>query len=383
MIMEYRNFGKTNFKPSALGFGCMRFPQLPGEGNEVDEVEATRMVRYAIDQGVNYVDTAWPYHGGQSEVLVGKILQDGYREKVALATKMPSWLIEKVEDFDYYFSAQLERLQTDHIDFYLLHALNQKHWDNYLNLKVFDWVEKQMADGKIRHIGFSFHDEYPVFEKILTGYDHWDFCQIQYNYMDVDYQAGERGLKLASERGLGVVIMEPLKGGKLAIEVPPAPVKAVFDQAERTWKPAEWALQWLWNQVEVGLVLSGMSTFEQVEQNLVSASRSGIGSLSASEVNTIENVRNAWQGLAPVACTHCEYCLPCPNDVLIPQIFAIYNNAMMYGEQERGQRTYESQIAEANQADACIECGECESLCPQHLTIIDYLKDAHAYLSKA
>lgn len=381
--MEYRNFGKTNFKPSALGFGCMRFPQLPGEGNEVDEVEATRMVRYAIDQGVNYVDTAWPYHGGQSEVLVGKILQDGYREKVALATKMPSWLIEKVEDFDYYFSAQLERLQTDHIDFYLLHALNQKHWDNYLNLKVFDWVEKQMADGKIRHIGFSFHDEYPVFEKILTGYDHWDFCQIQYNYMDVDYQAGERGLKLASERGLGVVIMEPLKGGKLAIEVPPAPVKAVFDQAERTWKPAEWALQWLWNQAEVGLVLSGMSTFEQVEQNLVSASRSGIGSLSASEVNTIENVRNAWQGLAPVACTHCEYCLPCPNDVLIPQIFAIYNNAMMYGEQERGQRTYESQIAEANQADACIECGECESLCPQHLTIIDYLKDAHAYLSKA
>lgn len=381
--MEYRNFGKTNFKPSALGFGCMRFPQLPGEGNEVDEVEATRMVRYAIDQGVNYVDTAWPYHSGQSEVLVGKILQDGYREKVALATKMPSWLIEKVEDFDYYFSAQLERLQTDHIDFYLLHALNQKHWDNYLNLKVFDWVEKQMADGKIRHIGFSFHDEYPVFEKILTGYDHWDFCQIQYNYMDVDYQAGERGLKLASERGLGVVIMEPLKGGKLAIEVPPAPVKAVFDQAERTWKPAEWALQWLWNQAEVGLVLSGMSTFEQVEQNLVSASRSGIGSLSASEVNTIENVRNAWQGLAPVACTHCEYCLPCPNDVLIPQIFAIYNNAMMYGEQERGQRTYESQIAEANQADACIECGECESLCPQHLTIIDYLKDAHAYLSKA
>jgi len=383
MIMEYRNFGKTNFTPSALGFGCMRFPQLPGEGNEVDEVEATRMVRYAIDQGVNYVDTAWPYHGGQSEVLVGKILQDGYREKVALATKMPSWLIEKVEDFDYYFSAQLERLQTDHIDFYLLHALNQKHWDNYLNLKVFDWVEKQKADGKIRHIGFSFHDEFPVFEKILTGYDHWDFCQIQYNYMDVDYQAGERGLKMASERGLGVVVMEPLKGVKLAIEVPPAPVKAVFDQAERTWKPAEWALQWLWNQAEVGLVLSGMSTFEQVEQNLVSASRSGIGSLSLIEVRIIEEARNAWQGLAPVACTHCEYCLPCPNDVLIPQIFEIYNNAMMYGEQERGQRTYESQIAEANQADACIECGECESLCPQHLTIIDYLKDAHAYLSKA
>lgn len=379
--MEYRNFGKTDFMTSALGFGCMRLPQVPGEESRIDEPEAARMVRHAIDQGVNYIDTAWSYHGGQSEVFLGKALQDGYREKVALATKMPSWLIEKQEDFDQYFSTQLERLQTDHIDFYLLHALNQKHWDNYLHLNVFDWVEKQMADGKIRHIGFSFHDEYPVFEKILTGYDHWDFCQIQYNYMDVDYQAGQRGLQLASERGLGVVIMEPLKGGKLAIEVPPAPVKAVFDQTERPWKPAEWALQWLWNQPEVGLVLSGMSTFEQVEQNLASASRSGVGSLTENEATVIEEARSAWQGLAPVACTHCEYCLPCPNEVLIPQIFEIYNNAVMYDHQDRGQHTYQSQIAENNRADVCIECEVCESLCPQHLTIINYLKDAHAYLS--
>lgn len=380
--MEYRNFGRTNFKPSALGFGCMRLPQTPGEDGGIDEHEATRMVRYAIDRGVNYFDTAWSYHGGQSEVFLGKALQDGYREKVALATKMPSWLVEKQEDFDHYFSTQLERLLTDHIDFYLLHTLNQNYWDTYCRLNVFDWAEKQLAEGRIRHLGFSFHDEYPVFEKILTGYDHWDFCQIQYNYMDTDYQAGERGLRLAAERGLGVVIMEPLKGGKLAIEVPPNPVKKVFDQAETPRKPAEWALQWLWNQNEVGVVLSGMSTFEQVEQNLVSASRSGVGRLSADEVRIVEQARDAWQGLAPVACTHCEYCLPCPSDVLIPQIFAIYNNAMMYEQQERGQRAYQSQIAEANQADACIECGTCESLCPQHLTIIDYLKDAHAYLSE-
>ena len=380
--MEYRNFGNTNFKPSALGFGCMRLPQILGEENRIDEPEATRMVRYAIDQGVNYIDTAWSYHGGQSEVFLGKALQDGYREKVALATKMPSWLIEKQEDFDYYFSTQLERLQTDHIDFYLLHALNQGYWDTYLKFHVFDWAEKQMAEGKIRHLGFSFHDEHPVFEKILTGYDHWDFCQIQYNYMDTDYQAGARGLKMAAERGLGVVVMEPLKGGKLAIEVPPNLVKNVFDRAETPRKPAEWALQWLWNQPEVGVVLSGMSTFDQVDLNLASASRSGVGSLSTEEVRIVEQARDAWQGLAPVACTHCEYCLPCPSGVLIPQIFEIYNNSMMYGQQERGQRAYQNQIAEASRADACIECGTCETLCPQNLTIIDYLKDAHAYLSE-
>ncbi|MDD2522676.1 MAG: aldo/keto reductase [Anaerolineaceae bacterium] len=380
--MEYRHFGNTGFRPSALGFGCMRLPQLPGEEGGIDEPEAIRMIRYAIDQGLNYIDTAWSYHGGQSEVVLGRVLQDGYREKVALATKMPSWLIEKSEDFEHYFSIQLERLQTDHIDFYLLHTLNQGHWDNYLKFNLFDWAEKQLADGRIRHLGFSFHDELPVFETILKGYDHWDFCQIQYNYMDTDYQAGERGLKMAAERGLGVVVMEPLKGGRLAIEKPPAPVKAVFDRAETPRKPAEWALQWLWNQPEVGLVLSGMSTFEQVELNLASASRSGVGSLSAEEVTIIEDARDAWEGLAPVACTHCEYCLPCPNDVLIPQIFEIYNNSVMYDIQERGRRSYQNQISEGSRADACIECGTCEDLCPQHLTIIDYLKDAHAYLSE-
>jgi len=378
--MRYRNFGNTGFKPSALGFGCMRLPQLSGEENQIDEVEATRMIRYAIDQGVNYLDNAWSYHQGNSEPLLGKVLQDGYREKVALATKMPSWLIEKSADFDHYFSQQLERLQTDHIDFYLLHTMNQNYWDNYLKLKVFDWAEKKLADGQIRHLGFSFHDEFPVFETILNGYDHWDFCQIQYNYMDTDYQAGERGLRMAAERGLGVVIMEPLKGGRLAIEVPPGPVKEVFDRSQSPCTPAEWALQWLWNQPEVGLVLSGMSTMEQVGQNLASASRSGVGSLSTEDIEIVTDARNAWQGLAPVACTHCEYCLPCPSDVMIPQVFKIYNNAVMFNQQEQGRTAYKNQIPDNSQADACIECGTCETLCPQNLTIIDYLKDAHAYL---
>lgn len=380
--MEFRNFGKTGFRPSALGFGCMRLPQVEGEENKIDEEEAARMIRHAIESGVNYIDTAWSYHQGQSEPLIGRILQDGYRERVALATKMPSWLIEKRDDFDHFFFSQLERLQTDHIDFYLLHTLNQGFWDKYLELKFFDWAEKQMAEGRIRHLGFSFHDDFEVFDRILFGYDAWDFCQIQYNYMDTDFQAGQRGLKMAAERGLGVVIMEPLKGGRLAKEEPPAPVKAVWDRAKNAWKPAEWALQWLWNQPEVGVVLSGMSTMDQVEENLASASRSGVDSLSSQECLLMAEAQQAWQGLAPVACTHCEYCLPCPSDVLIPQIFEIYNNSVMYDIQNRGRRQYQNEVPAESRADMCVECGACEELCPQNLTIIEYLKDAHNYLGE-
>lgn len=378
--MNYRNFGMTGYQTSALGFGCMRLPQLPD--GSIDEAEATRILRYAIDRGVNYVDTAWSYHGGESEGWLGRALQDGYREKVAVATKMPSWLIEKTEDFDYYFERQLERLQSDHVDFYLLHTLKKEYWDKYQALKIFDWAERQKAAGKIRNLGFSFHDEFPVFEEILNGYQGWDFCQIQYNYMDVDYQAGKRGLKAAAERGLAVVIMEPLKGGRLAIAEPPAPVAEVFSRAETLRKPAEWALQWLWNQPEVGVVLSGMSTFEQVKENIESAGRSGAGSLSEAEVKMMADVRQAWQGLAPVACTHCEYCLPCPSGVEIPNIFEIYNNSKMYDIQEQGKRRYLKEIPEGSRADECVECGACEAICPQNLTIIDYLKDAHLYLGE-
>ena len=205
--MEYRDFGKTGLEVSALGFGCMRFPILDGDSARIDEPLATAMLRKAIDQGLNYVDTAWPYHMEQSEPLVGRILQDGYREKVFLATKMPSWLVKSPEDLERLFTTQLEKLQTDHIDFYLLHALNAGYWDNYLKVKVFDWAERKMAEGQIRHLGFSFHDRYEVFERILNGYDNWSFCQLQYNYMDVDEQAGQRGVLEAAEKGLGVIVM--------------------------------------------------------------------------------------------------------------------------------------------------------------------------------
>lgn len=379
--MEYRKFGNTGLAVSALGFGCMRFPILDGDSARIDEPLATAMLRKAIDQGMNYVDTAWPYHMEQSEPLVGRALQDGYREKVFLATKMPSWLVKSPEDLERLFTTQLERLQTDHIDFYLLHALNAGYWDNYLKVKVFDWAERKLAEGQIRHLGFSFHDRYEVFDRILNGYDDWSFCQLQYNYMDVNEQAGRRGVLEAAEKGLGVIVMEPLRGGKLAVQNPPAQVAEAFRHSQHAWTMAEWALQWLWDQKEVSLLLSGMSTMEQVEQNLQSASRSGVGSLTDHDRETIRRVQQAWSGLAPVPCTGCEYCMPCPNGVQIPRIFKLYNESTMYDRQGRGQNAYQDEFTEDQRADMCVECGQCEDLCPQSIQIIQQLKDAHAYLT--
>ena len=379
--MEYRKFGKLDLNVSALGFGCMRLPVVDGEGGKIDEPLATAMLRKAIDQGLNYVDTAWSYHLEHSEPFVGRVLKDGYREKVFLATKMPSWLVKSHEDLERLFTTQLERLQTDHVDFYLLHALNAGNWDNYLKLKVFGWAERKLSAGQIRHLGFSFHDRYEVFKQILNGYDHWDFCQLQYNYMDVNEQAGRRGLLEAAEKGLGVIVMEPLRGGKLAAQNPPVQVAEAFSQSKRDWTMAEWALQWLWNQPEISVVLSGMSAMEQVEQNLQFASRSGIGSLNADDLATISRVQQAWSGLAPVPCTSCEYCMPCPNGVQIPRIFKLYNESVMYDRQGRGRDAYRTDLKEDQKADMCVECGQCESLCPQNIPIIQRLKEAHAYLT--
>ena len=267
--MQYRPFGKLDWKVSALGFGAMRLPILENDSSKIDEAEAIRMIRYAIDEGVNYIDTAYPYHGGASEPLVGRALQDGYRERVRLATKLPIWLVESPADFDKFLNEQLTRLQTDHIDFYLLHGLNKTNWPKMQSLNVINWLEQARASGRIRHIGFSFHDSVDVFKQIVDGYDHWDFCQIQYNYMDIERQAGTEGLKYAAARGLGVIVMEPLLGGRLV--EPPEVVQEIWDSAPVKRTPANWALQWVWDQPEVPLILSGMSTMQQVEQNVASA----------------------------------------------------------------------------------------------------------------
>jgi predicted aldo/keto reductase-like oxidoreductase len=378
--VKYRSFGRLDWRPSALGFGAMRLPTIGGDATKIDEELAARMIRTAIDAGVNYLDTAWPYHGEQSEPFVGRCLQDGYRDRIRLATKMPVWLVEKPADFDRYLDEQLMRLQTDRIDFYLFHGLNKDRWSAIRNLDVLDWAEGAIADGRIGHLGFSFHDDLAVFKKIVDACD-WAFCQIMYNYMDVEFQAGREGLRYAASKGLAVVIMEPLRGGSLT-QPAPGPVAKLWESAT-TWRTqADWALQWLWNQPEVSLVLSGMTSLEHVEENVASAGRSGVGTLTAEELGLVEQVRDAYRALSPIPCTDCRYCQPCANGVDIPGVFSNYNSAIMYGDHARYRMAYNRFMDAEKRADNCVECGECESVCPQQIEIIDWLKKAHAFLTE-
>ncbi|MBC7260584.1 MAG: aldo/keto reductase [Chloroflexi bacterium] len=369
--MQYRKFGKLDWKVSALGFGCMRLPTRSQNPADIDEPEATRMIRYAIDHGVNYIDTAYPYHGGNSEPFLGRALQGGYRAKIRLATKLPCWLVQSASDFDRYLNEQLQRLQTDHIDFYLLHSLNKAEWTKVRDLGVLSWAEKAIADGRIGYLGFSFHDEYPVFQKIVDAYDRWTFCQIQYNYMDINHQAGTKGLHYAASKGLAVVVMEPLLGGRLVN--PPEPVQKIWESAPKKRTPADWALQWLWNQPEVSVVLSGMSTMQQVEENLASADRSGIGILSQEELDIIARVRAKYNELCPIPCTACGYCMPCPSGVDIPRVFRQFNYGAIYNAVEEARSGYQN-IPEQARADKCSECHQCEELCPQHIPISTWMK---------
>lgn len=382
--MQYRQFGKLDFQVSALGFGAMRLPVKEGK---IDEPEAANMLHYAIDHGVNYVDTAYFYHNGESEVVLGNALRDGYRQRVKLATKLPSWAVTQPADFDTYLNEQLRRLQTDHIDCYLLHSLNRKFWENVTNHHVFEWAEKAIADGRIRHLGFSFHDEYPMFEEIVNAYD-WAFCQIQYNYMDIERQAGVKGLKLAASKGLAVVVMEPLLGGKLVN--PPPPIQSLWETAEHRRSAVDWALQWLWNQPEVSLVLSGASTMAQIAENIACAERSGINILTADELAIVEQVREKYQGLSPIPCTTCGYCLPCPQNVNIPRNFDLYNSGVMYDSPEiaRGgynwmEQAYKLGIDSHDQrASHCVQCQVCEEKCPQRIPISQWMPVVHEVLGE-
>jgi predicted aldo/keto reductase-like oxidoreductase len=379
--MQYRTFGTLDWKPSALGFGAMRLPVIDDDRGQIDEPEATRMLRYAIDHGVNYVDTAYTYHNSTSETFLGQRLRDGYRQRVKLATKLPSWLVKASEDFDRYLNEQLERLQTETVDFYLLHGLDEESWHNLRDLDVLDWAEKAMADDRICHLGFSFHDRYEVFQEIVDAYDQWTFCQIQYNYMNEEHQAGTRGLKYAADKGLAVVVMGPIRGGQLARNLPQA-VLELFDTAARKRTPADWALQWVWNHPEVSLVLSGMSTMEQVEQNLVSASQSGPGTLTANELALIARVRDKYRELCPIPCTQCKYCLPCPSGVNIPRILEIYIEATMYNDYNRA-RVFYNWLKEEERADSCTQCAQCEELCPQEIEIVKWLAQIHQLLDES
>jgi len=364
--MKYRNF-VGDVKVSALGYGCMRFPT---KDDAVIESEAIAAVRHAIDAGVNYVDTAFGYHKGTSEVVVGKALKDGYREKVYLADKMPVWMIEKEEDFERLFNIQLERLGVDHIDFYMLHALGKKTFEE--KCKKFDLFAKMRAlkaSGRVSYIGFSFHDSNAVFKEIIDAYEGCDFCQIQYNYIDTNNQAGTDGLEYAASKGLGVIIMEPLLGGNLAN--PPENVRAALPEGKN---PVQIALDFLWSRPEVGVVLSGMSNDKQVTDNLRYADESAYGKLTEDDLAALARAKAIRDGNMIVPCTGCEYCLPCPAGINIPGVFKIYNKTAP----SLGLDPKPEYAALEIKADACIECGACESACPQHIKVRQMMKDCAA-----
>ncbi len=357
----------------------MRFPIRGGTTEHIDERQAETMLRYALDHGVNYIDTAYPYHGGASEKFLGQVLQGAYSDRAKLATKLPCWKVERADDFDSLLEEQLKRLRRDRVDFYLLHALNEKSWAKMRSLDVLSRAEKALLDGRIGHLGFSFHDKLPVFQDIVDGYDGWTLCQIQYNYVDVDYQAGRSGLRYAAERGLGVVIMEPLRGGQLAKD-PPAAAAKIWREGRHPWSPVEWALQWLWDQPEVSLVLSGMSSLDQVKENIAAAKRSGIGSLADADRALVQRVGQAYRTLRPIPCTACGYCLPCPSGVAIPKVFEHYNSAVVFDDPARGKLGYRM-ISDDQRADSCTACRRCEEFCPQGIEISRWMPKVHELLA--
>lgn len=367
---------KNGKELSILGFGCMRLPVTPD--CTVDLPEAIRMIRHGIDQGINYYDTAYVYHAGESEQVLGQALREGYREKVNIATKLPTWLIQTRADMDKYLDEQLKRLQTDHIDFYLIHGLGKERWQNMVSLGVKDFLDEALADGRISYAGFSFHDTGEAFADIVDGYD-WTFSQIQYNFMDEDYQAGTKGLKYAASKGLDVMIMEPLRGGMLTSKVPE--IEQIWAKSGNNQSPAERGLRWVWDRPEVTCVLSGMSTMAQLQENLKYAETGLPGKLSQSELAVYGRVKAAYRERVKIDCTKCEYCKPCPCGVDIPGCFEVYNNVFIYNDDTQSRNAYNAFMSDVC-ASRCSECGECEEKCPQALPIRENLKKVKELFGK-
>ena len=377
--MLYREVPKNGDKLSILGFGAMRLPKKDGA---IDNERASALLRYAIDNGINYIDTAWTYHKEQSENFLGSALADGYREKVRIATKMPHWLIRNQEDMDRLLGLQLSRLRTDHIDYYLIHSLTESGWENMKNSGVLEFLDRAKRDGRIRNAGFSFHDNVEVFKEIVDSYD-WDICLIQYNYLDEHNQAGTEGLRYAAEKGIAVMVMEPLRGGNLARNMPPE-VSDIWNGADMRRTPAEWGLRWIWNHPEVTVVLSGMNEISQVDENIRTASEAYPNSLTRTELDTVARVAEKYRDLMTIPCTGCNYCMPCPAGVDIPGCFELYNSREIFKGVSDNDTQYRyllyhmGILGSRSSASLCINCGKCKEQCPQHIDIPERMKEVEA-----
>ena len=352
--------------PSRLGYGGMRFPVVPGTG-DIDEEKARGLIDRAIQGGITYFDTGYTYQNGGSEPFLGRALSAYSRESYCLATKLPCWMIESREQAREILDEQLQRLQTSYLDFYLLHNLNRKNWDKVLQLDILSLLEEYLAAGKLRRLGFSFHDGYPVFEEILR-YRSWDFCQIQLNYMDTEHQAGLRGLELARSLAVPVVVMEPVKGGSLAQL--PEEVARPLKEADPRATLSSWAMRWVASQPGVAIILSGMTTMEQLEDNL--ATFSPVRPLTGAEQNLVEETARRLRARLNNGCTGCRYCMPCPSGVDIPGNFQVWNNMAVYQNKRLTRRAWNN-LDPVERPDRCVGCGRCETLCPQQIPIREHL----------
>ena len=371
--MKYRNFGKLGIQRSAFGLGCMRFNGAASGDSIIDEEKAISLIRRAIDGGVTYIDTAYVYLDKTSEIIVGKALQDGYREKVTIATKMPAELVHNREEMQAMLDEELKKLQTDHIDFYLMHGINKEKWEYFKSIGAPEFFDDMKKAGKIRYKCFSFHAPYEEFEYIIKDYD-WDMVQIQYNFMNEEYQAGTKGLELAGSLGIPVVIMEGLLGGRLAKA--PDNVQALYDAFEIKRSPVEWAFRWLCNHPEIGTVLSGCNEAAQIDDNLRIFDTVEPGIMSEEELKLMSDVRDAYLSRMRIGCTGCRYCMPCPNGVNIPGIFAAWNDVSLYNADPAEHFVMNEIRRNGAGADNCVACGACEAACPQHLPIIESLQTA-------
>ena len=371
--MKYRDFGKLGIKGSAFGLGCMRFNGAASGDSIIDEEKAIALIRRAIDGGVTYIDTAYVYLDITSEIIVGKALQDGYRDKVTIATKMPAELVHNRAEMEAMLDEELKKLQTDHIDFYLMHGINKEKWEYFKSIGAPQFFDDMKKAGKIRFKCFSFHAPYEEFEYIIKDYD-WDMCQIQYNFMNEDYQAGTKGLELAGSLGIPVVIMEGLLGGRLAKA--PDNVQAIYDAFPVKRSPVEWSFRWLCNHPEIGTVLSGCNEEGQIDDNLRIFDTVEPGIMTEDELKLMEDARDAYLSRMKIGCTGCRYCMPCPNGVNIPGIFAAWNDYSLYNADPAQHYGLNEIRKNSAGADNCVACGACEAACPQHLSIIDALQEA-------